>query len=75
MYVFGIIIVIFAAFFYKAAEVAKSSGLIWAGLSVIVSLGTMKLGWGLLGNIFGQAVLFFGIGIVSFLLSQLSKEQ
>ncbi len=75
MYVFGVIIVIFAAFFYKAAEIANSSGLIWAGLSIIVSLGAMKLGWGLLGNISGQVVLFFIIGVVSFLLSQLSKKE
>jgi hypothetical protein len=57
-------IVVFAVFFYRAAESEKESGLLWCGLSVLISLAAMfLLPWGWLGILLGQVGLFAGITI------------
>ena len=65
-----ILTIVFAIFYYKAADIEKASKLLWTGLSIVVSLGTRILGWGLLGLILGQIALLFIIGIVRWLLSR-----
>lgn len=58
-----VLMVAFAIFFYRAASFEHSPGLVWAALSVAVSLLTWQwLGLGLLAMILGQVALFFGIG-------------
>jgi hypothetical protein len=60
-----ILLVVFAIFFYRAGEFEGSSGMVWAGISVLISILIWRwLGWGLLGMILGQIGLFVGIGIV-----------
>ena len=66
-----ILLIAFAVFYYKAAERAGASKILWTGLSVIVSLVTRILSWGLLGLILGQVILFFAMGIVRSLISKL----
>jgi hypothetical protein len=59
-----LLIVIFAIFFYRAAEFENESGLLWCGLSVLVSVVALFFcGWGWLGCLLSQAGLFVGIGI------------
>ena len=65
-----ILIIIFAVFFYKAAEREDASKFLWTGLSIISSLTSRILALGLLGLILGQVALFLGIGIVRALLSK-----
>ena len=65
-----ILTIVFAIFYYKAADLEKASKFLWTGLSIVVSLGTRILGWGLLGLILGQIALLFIIGIVRCLLSR-----
>ena len=53
-----------ALFYYRAAEFENSSGLAWAGLSLLVSILCWRLfhfGW--LGVLLGQVALFIGITI------------
>ncbi len=64
-----ILTIVFAIFYYKAADIEKASKLLWTSLSIVVSLGTKILGWGLPGLILGQIALLFIIGIVRCLLS------
>ena len=65
-----ILTIVFAIFYYKAADIEKASKLLWTSLSIVVSLGTKILGWGLPGLILGQIALLFIIGIVRCLLSR-----
>jgi len=65
-----ILIIVFAVFFYKAAEREGASRFLWTCLSIIVSLSSRILSLGLIGLILGQVALFFGIGIVRALISQ-----
>lgn len=65
-----ILAIVFAFLYYKAAEIDNSSGTIWAGLSVIVSLAIRLTGLGLLGLILGQAALFFALTIIRVLFSR-----
>ena len=65
-----ILTIVFAIFYYKVADLERASKLLWTGLSIVVSLGTRILGWGLLGLILGQIALLFIIGIVRCLLSR-----
>jgi biotin transporter BioY len=59
-----LMIAVFAAFFYRAAEFENESRLLWCGLSIVISLTTMfYLGWGWLGVVLGQAGLFIGITV------------
>ena len=51
-----------AVFFYRAAEFEDGPGLLWAALSVAISLlfwMVFRLGW--IGIILGQVGLFVGI--------------
>lgn len=57
--------VVFAVFFYRAAEFEDAPSLVWSGLSVIISVATLFwLHWGLLGAILAQGGLFIGITLV-----------
>jgi hypothetical protein len=59
-----LMVVMFAVFFYRVAEMENESGLLWCGLSVVISLATLFLfhcGW--LGIALGQVGLFVGITI------------
>ncbi len=61
----GALTVVFALFYYRAGEYEGASGLLWAVMSVLVSLlcwRLLRLGW--LGILLGQVVLFFGITAV-----------
>ncbi|HTV75467.1 MAG TPA: hypothetical protein VMD57_00605 [Candidatus Baltobacteraceae bacterium] len=59
-----LVIAVFAAFYYRAAEFENESTLIWCGLSVLISVLTVFwLHWGLPGMISGQVGLYFGITI------------
>jgi len=52
----------FAAFFYRAAEIENESGLLWGGLSLVISVALMFfLRWDWLGILLGQVALFVGI--------------
>lgn len=54
-----------AAFYYKAAEMEDSSGLLWSTLSVLVFLLTwIVFSWGWVGCLLGQGILFAGITVV-----------
>jgi hypothetical protein len=56
--------VVFAIFFYRAAELEDESGWIWCSLSVVISALTLFfLHWGWLGYFLGQVGLFVGITI------------
>ena len=64
-YVSIVLIIICAAFFYRAAEFEDESTLLWAGLSVLASALTFGFfHWGWLGCLLGQAGLFAGITII-----------
>jgi asparagine N-glycosylation enzyme membrane subunit Stt3 len=55
--------IVFAVFFYRAAEFDNGPGLLWTVLSILISLLVWQwLGWGLLAMIFAQVCLFVGIG-------------
>jgi hypothetical protein len=57
-----ILVVAMAIFFYRAGEFEDAPGLLWAALSVAISLLVwMVFGWGWIGIILGQAALFVGI--------------
>ena len=59
-----LLIVVFAVFFYRAAEFENKSGLLWSGLSILISVLTLFVfSWGLFGTLLGQAGLFVGIDI------------
>jgi hypothetical protein len=58
----SVLLLVCAGSYYKAADVENSSPLLWSGLSVLVFLLTWRLcGWGLPGNLLGQALLFGAI--------------
>jgi hypothetical protein len=58
-----VLLVVFAIFFYRAGQFDDGPGLLWAALSVFISLLIWQwLQWGLLAMILGQVVLFAGIG-------------
>ena len=59
-----LMIAVFAAFFYRAAEFENESRLLWCGLSIVISLVTLfYLHWGLLGIVLSQIGLFIGITV------------
>ena len=59
-----VLMIVFAIFFYRAGEFEDSPGLLWAALSVIISLAIWQwLHWGLLAMVLGQVALFIGIGV------------
>jgi len=60
-----VLLLCFAAGYYKAAEIENASGILWAGLSVVIFLITWRLfGWGVPGILLGQAALLGGITAV-----------
>ena len=57
-----ILAVVCAVFFYRSAEFEGSSGTLWSGLSILVSvLVIWVLHWGFLGVLLGQVGLFSAI--------------
>jgi hypothetical protein len=59
-----LLLVAFAVFFYRAGEFENCPGILWAAMSVAISLLVWQwLGWGLLAMIVGQVGLFAGIGV------------
>ncbi|HUB86287.1 MAG TPA: hypothetical protein VMB22_00230 [Verrucomicrobiae bacterium] len=57
-----LIISVFAAFFWRAAEFENASALLWGGLSLTISMVMLLLiHAGLIGIILGQVGLFAGI--------------
>jgi hypothetical protein len=59
-----ILTVVFAVVLYRAGVQDESPGLLWAALSVAISLVVwLVLGWGVLPLIIAQAALFIGIGV------------
>jgi len=59
-----LLIAVFAAFFYRAAEFENESRLLWCGLSLVISIATIFFfRWGLLGTVLGQVGLFVGITV------------
>jgi hypothetical protein len=64
-----------AIFYYKAAEIDKASQpLLWAGLSAAVFVLTWRvLGWGLIGDVFGQIMVAVGIAIGRVLMERSGK--
>ena len=59
------LLVCFAAAYYKAADIENAPGLLWAGLSAGIFVVTWRLfGWGLPGDLLGQAALLGGITAV-----------
>jgi len=51
-----------AAGYYKAADIENVSPLLWSGMSVLTFLLTWRVfGWGIPGNLLGQAALLAGI--------------
>jgi hypothetical protein len=53
-----------AGVYYKAADVENVPPLLWAGLSAAIYFLTWRLlGWGIIGNLFGQGLLLAGITI------------
>jgi hypothetical protein len=57
-----ILTVVSAIFYYRAGEYENTSGLLWAGLSIGVSLGIWEgLGGGFLALLAGQVGLFVAI--------------
>jgi hypothetical protein len=63
-----VILLACAAAYYKAADMENASPLLWAGLSAGIFLFTWRfLGWGLPGDLVGQAALLAGITLVRLL--------
>jgi len=63
-YLLIVVIVVGTVFFHRAAEIENESGLLWSGLSVLVSALALFLfhaGW--LGILLGQIGLLIGIGV------------
>jgi len=60
-----LLLIVFAVFFYRAGEFDNAPGILWAALSVVISLLVWQwLRWGLLAMVLGQVALFVGIGVV-----------
>lgn len=54
-----VLVLAFAAFFYRGMEQESGTGFLWGGLSILVSILVLwKLGWGLIGLLLGQIGLF-----------------
>jgi len=64
MPLYSLVLVAFAIFFYRAGEFENCPGVLWAAVSVVISLLTWQwLRWGPLGMILCQIGLFVGIGV------------
>ena len=62
-----VIIILCAAFFWRAAEVDGAPRWLWAGLSFLISVMLFWLRCGFVGIFLGQIGLFFGIAIFRFI--------
>lgn len=59
-----IVLICCAAAYYKAADIENTSGILWAGMSVVVFCITwFVIGWGIPGDLLGQVALLAGITI------------
>jgi hypothetical protein len=59
-----VLLIAFAVFYYRAGEFDNGKGLLWAAISLTISCLILKwLHWGAVGMVFGQILLFVGIGI------------
>jgi hypothetical protein len=59
-----VLMIVFAIFFYRAGEFEGSSGLLWAILSVVISVVAWRVfRWGILGILMAQIGLFIGITV------------
>ncbi|MDX2218542.1 MAG: hypothetical protein SF172_05910 [Burkholderiales bacterium] len=58
-----VLTVVAAVFFWNAAMREKESGIIWAGVSLVVSALIMALGGGFLVLVLGQVAVFAGITV------------
>ena len=59
-----VIAAIYAVLFYKVAEFEKMSVIFWPSASVCVFLlNKVWLGWGLLGILMQQIILFLGMSV------------
>ena len=57
-----ILAVVCAVFFYRAGEFEGSSGIVWAGMSAVISIAIWAwLHGGLIAVLLGQVALFVGI--------------
>jgi hypothetical protein len=57
-------VVVWGVFFYRAGQSEGRSGVMWAGLSVLVSVATWQgLGGGFFAILLGQVFLFAGITV------------
>jgi membrane protein implicated in regulation of membrane protease activity len=65
---------VFAALYYKAADMEQKSGFLWGGISAVCWLITSAgLSWPLLGSIVVQGVLFVVMTILNVLFERKSK--
>ena len=59
-----LLLVACAILFYRAGEFEGSSGILWAAVSVLISVVVWRwLRWGWAGIIVAQVPLFFAIGV------------
>lgn len=59
-----VLLIVFAVFFYRAAESEDAPAILWTLLSIAISVLIWQvLRWGLLAMILGQVALFIGIGV------------
>ncbi len=65
LYSFNFLLMVASAvFFYRAGVFDNGPGLLWAVLSVLISILVWQwLGWGLLAMTLAQIGLFVGIGV------------
>ena len=57
-----VLILVCAAFFYRAGGVERSSGIVWAGLSILISVVIWRwLHGGFISVLLGQIGLFAGL--------------
>jgi hypothetical protein len=63
-----LVLIAFAVFFHRAAEMEEAPSWIWSALSILISVLTIFwLHWGWLGIILGQVGLFVGITVIRIL--------
>ena len=54
-----VFLLVCATLYYKIADLEDESGILWLGMSIGTFLLTWRLlGWGYLGNLLGQSLLF-----------------
>jgi hypothetical protein len=59
-----VLLIVCAVFFYQTAENEGDSGLLWAALSVVISILFLRFtSLGSLGILIGQVLFLIGIGV------------